>query len=108
MARPVARRPGADAPALPEWIRPQLTELVDEAPERSDMLSASRDANFILRNFKTMYVNGKGAEFFGADQMKSALGSRKDFMALGIQMVDDPKLADWGLAPPLPRVLHQL
>src|SRR5271169_160252 len=38
MARPVARRVRADAPALPQWIRPQLTELVDEAPERSDWL----------------------------------------------------------------------
>jgi ATP-dependent DNA ligase len=33
MARPVARRPGTDAAALPQWIRPQLTELVDEALE---------------------------------------------------------------------------
>src|SRR5271167_3609129 len=38
MARPVARRPGADAPALPAWIRPQLTELVDAAPDGSDWL----------------------------------------------------------------------
>src|SRR5271167_2564109 len=38
MARPVARRPGADAPALPEWIRPQLTELVDTAPDGPDWL----------------------------------------------------------------------
>jgi hypothetical protein len=33
MARPVARRVRADAPALPQWIRPQLTELVDAAPD---------------------------------------------------------------------------
>src|SRR5258705_13613391 len=33
MARPVARRPGTDAAALPQWIRPQWTELVDAAPE---------------------------------------------------------------------------
>jgi ATP-dependent DNA ligase len=32
MARPVAR-PRADAAALPEWSRPQLTELVDAAPD---------------------------------------------------------------------------
>jgi ATP-dependent DNA ligase len=30
MARPLARRAGA---GLPEWIRPQLTELVDAAPD---------------------------------------------------------------------------
>jgi ATP-dependent DNA ligase len=34
MARPVARRRHADAAALPRWIRPQLTELVDQAPDR--------------------------------------------------------------------------
>jgi ATP-dependent DNA ligase len=33
MARSVARRSRPDAAALPEWIRRQLTQLVDEAPE---------------------------------------------------------------------------
>jgi DNA ligase D-like protein (predicted ligase) len=37
MARGLARRPGADA-RLPDWIRPQLTELVDEAPEGDQWL----------------------------------------------------------------------
>ena len=35
MARPLARRAHA---ALPEWIRPQLTELVDAAPEGDQWL----------------------------------------------------------------------
>jgi hypothetical protein len=35
MARRLARRPGTDA-GLPEWIRPQLTELVDAAPDEPD------------------------------------------------------------------------
>jgi DNA ligase D-like protein (predicted ligase) len=38
MARPVARRGGAAPPALPDWIRPQLTELVDAAPEGDQWL----------------------------------------------------------------------
>jgi DNA ligase D-like protein (predicted ligase) len=38
MPRPVARRAGADQPALPQWIRPQLTELVDAAPEGDQWL----------------------------------------------------------------------
>ena len=38
MARPVARRVRPDAPALPESIRPQLTELVDAAPDGADWL----------------------------------------------------------------------
>jgi bifunctional non-homologous end joining protein LigD len=33
MARPVKGRSRADAAALPQWIRPRLTQLVDEAPE---------------------------------------------------------------------------
>jgi bifunctional non-homologous end joining protein LigD len=37
MARPVARR-HPDAAALPQWIRPQLTQLVDQAPDGSDWL----------------------------------------------------------------------
>jgi DNA ligase D-like protein (predicted ligase) len=38
MARPVARRPGGDAAALPQWIRPQLTALVDAAPDGDQWL----------------------------------------------------------------------
>ena len=33
MARTIARPPRAGAAALPEWIAPQLTQLVDAAPE---------------------------------------------------------------------------
>ena len=36
MARPVARRP--HAAALPEWVPPQLTQLVDAAPEGDQWL----------------------------------------------------------------------
>jgi len=35
MARPLARRAHA---GLPEWIPPQLTQLVDEAPENDQWL----------------------------------------------------------------------
>jgi ATP dependent DNA ligase domain len=38
MVRPVARRSRAATGGLPEWIRPQLTELVDAAPEGSEWL----------------------------------------------------------------------
>jgi bifunctional non-homologous end joining protein LigD len=38
MARTVARRGGAAPPALPDWIRPQLTELVDAAPDGDQWL----------------------------------------------------------------------
>src|SRR5271165_1307275 len=38
MARTLTRRAGANPPPLPEWIRPQLTELVDAAPEGDQWL----------------------------------------------------------------------
>jgi bifunctional non-homologous end joining protein LigD len=33
MARSVTRRRRTDAPALPQWVQPQLTQLVDAAPD---------------------------------------------------------------------------
>ena len=38
MARGVARRRRGDPSPLPEWIAPQLTQLVDAAPEGDDWL----------------------------------------------------------------------
>ena len=38
MARPVARPLQAGASDLPQWIRPQLTELVDAAPDGPEWL----------------------------------------------------------------------
>jgi hypothetical protein len=37
MARTVAGRPRAEPAGLPEWIKPQLTQLVDKAPEQAGM-----------------------------------------------------------------------
>jgi ATP-dependent DNA ligase len=36
--RGTSRRRHTDTPALPQWIRPQLTQLVDQAPEGPDWL----------------------------------------------------------------------
>ncbi len=38
MARPVARRPDPGTAALPQWIRPQLPQLIDAAPEGDQWL----------------------------------------------------------------------
>ncbi len=65
-----------------------------EAPEKSDLLSASKDRDFILRNFRTMYVDAQRAQYFKADQLKAALGRNKDFQKLNIRIVDDRKVAD--------------
>ena len=62
-------------------------------PDQSELLKNSKDAEFILRNFKTMYVDALYAKYFDSEQMKAALGRNKGFAALHIRMVDDPRVA---------------
>ena len=38
MTRPLVGRPRAEATALPGWVKPQLTKLVDEPPEGPEWL----------------------------------------------------------------------
>jgi hypothetical protein len=64
------------------------------APEKSDLLRESKDPDYILRNFRTMFVNASAAQFFGSAQMKGALGRNSDFRALGISLVEDRAVAD--------------
>jgi hypothetical protein len=65
-----------------------------EAPEQSELLKNAKDPDFILHNFRTMYVDAHAAEYFGSDQMKAALGKNKEFQKLKIHIVDDPRVAD--------------
>jgi len=65
-----------------------------EAPDQSDLLKNSKDREFILRNFRTMYVDARDARYFGSRQLKAALGKNKDFWKLNVRMVDDPRVAD--------------
>ena len=65
-----------------------------DAPEKSDLLKNSKDREFILHNFKTMYVATKDVDFFGPEQMKAALHRNDDFEKLNITIVDDPRVAD--------------
>jgi disulfide oxidoreductase YuzD len=72
-----------------------LAQVADpEAPDQSELLKNSKDRDFILRNFRTMYVDAQGAKYFGSDQMKAALGKNKDFWKLNIRIVDDRRVAD--------------
>lgn len=72
----------------PERVEPQSEELA-----RSEILK-SKDPDFILRNFRTMYVDARKATWFGDTQMKAALGRNKEFTAMRISLVDDSNLAD--------------
>jgi len=65
-----------------------------EAPDQSDLLKNSKDRDFILRNFRTMYVDARDAKYFGSRQLKAALGKNADFWKLNVRMVDDPSVAD--------------
>jgi hypothetical protein len=75
-------------PASSPKTEPQSDDLA-----KSDVLR-SKDPDFILRNFRTMYVDARRAVYFRSDQMKGALGSNKEFTVMRISLVDDPALAD--------------
>ena len=80
------------------WPRQQEQEAAPhanpEAPDQSELLNNSKDRDFILRNFRTMYVDARDAKYFGSRQLKAALGKNKDFWKLNVRMVDDPRVAD--------------
>lgn len=65
-----------------------------EAPDQSELLKNSKDRDFILHNFHTLYIDARGAKYFGSDQMKAALGKNKDFWKLNVRIVDDRRVAD--------------
>ena len=64
------------------------------APEKSELLAASKDRDVILQTFKTMFVDASRARYFKSDQMKASLGQNKEFASLKIAIVDDPTVAD--------------
>ena len=70
------------------------TTATRQGPEKSELLAASRDPEFILRNFRTMLVDASRAAYFGTPQMKAALGDNKNFESQKISLVDDPAVAD--------------
>jgi hypothetical protein len=94
-SRPVpAPRPTLARAVEPETQHEPQAHAHPDDPDQSELLKNSKDPDFILRNFKTMYVTTKGIDFFNERQMKAALGSNPDFRKLNISMVDDPRVAD--------------
>jgi S1-C subfamily serine protease len=90
---PVGPVPVVQPPATP--LATQSVPAVAPAAtvEKQD-LGTSRDRDYILRHFSTMYVDCKNATFLPASQLKAALARSKDFNAFHITFVDDPKVAD--------------
>ena len=73
---------------------PTSTAPTRDGAEKSDQLATSKDADFVLRNFKTMLVDASRATYFGTAQMKAALGKNKTFQSMRIAIVDDQAVAD--------------
>jgi hypothetical protein len=78
--------------AVVESHAPPASAPQDE--EQSEALKNAKDPDTILRNFKTMYVDAKRADYFDSAQLKAQLARNSGFAALNIRIVDDPKLAD--------------
>jgi hypothetical protein len=94
VAQPNVNPPVASVPAEQARVtNPRVPESPSEDLAKSELVR-SKDKNFILSNFRTMCVDARDAKFFGADQMKAALGRNADFVALNIMIVDDRSQAD--------------
>jgi hypothetical protein len=65
-----------------------------DASDPSVLLKNSKDHDYILHNFQTMYVDARDAQYFGSDQMKAALGNNEGFAKLNIHIVEDARVAD--------------
>jgi S1-C subfamily serine protease len=97
-ALPSVPAPDTQAPVLhPSAATPAHQPESAVAPaasaEKQDV-GTSKDRDYILRHFSTIYVDCKNATFLPASQLKAALARNKDFAALHITFVDDPKVAD--------------
>lgn len=79
---------------LGPWLACAAQRATPDASDQSELLQNSKDRDFILRNFKTMYVETRHIDFFGPDQMKAALHRNQDFEKLDIHIVDDRRVAD--------------
>jgi bifunctional non-homologous end joining protein LigD len=75
MAKPKAEAPSAQPDALPQWIKPQLTKLVDEPPAGSDWL---HEIKFDVYRMRARLDRGaarlltRGAGGWGAGAMAAA------------------------------------
>jgi disulfide oxidoreductase YuzD len=76
------------------WVACFAQRAMPDAPDQSEQLKNSKDRDFILHNFKTMYIETGDIKYFGRDQMTAALHSNPDFEKLNIHIVDDRRVAD--------------
>jgi hypothetical protein len=65
-----------------------------DAPDQSELLKNSKDADFIRRHFRTMYVETRGIDLFGPELISAELKKNEDFNKMHIEIVQDRKVAD--------------
>ena len=65
-----------------------------DLPDQSELLKNSKDPDFILRNFKTMYIETRGIDLFGPELIAAELKKNKEFNQMHIDIVQDRKVAD--------------
>jgi len=96
----VVPAPAPSTPVVPAPVEPAVIPAPQQPANKpvpassSDALKSSRDRDFLLRNFKTMYVDAHAAKYFGSDDLKALLAGNQEFNNLNISIVDDPKTAD--------------
>ena len=69
-----------------------------DAPDQSELLKNSKDADFIRRHFKTMYIETRGIALFGPELISAELKKNEEFNKMHIEIVQDRKVADTVLA----------
>jgi hypothetical protein len=84
----------APAVAAPSPYQQSTPHANPDAPDQAELLKNSKDPEFILHNFKTMYIETHGINLFGPALIKAELGKNPDFQKLNIHIVDDRRVAD--------------
>lgn len=87
------KTPGTEPPTV-TFRRAMPSAAAPDAPAKSDALRSAKDRETILRECKTLYINTDRTQHFGSEQLKVAFANNKDFPALGLRIVENPKLAD--------------
>ena len=65
-----------------------------DAPDQSELLKNAKDADFIRRHFRTMYIEIHGIDLFGPELISAELKKNADFNKMHIDIVQDRKVAD--------------
>ncbi len=77
---------------VPEYTEPRIPAANPTVAENSEVLS-SRDPQVLMRNFRTIDVQSRST-WIEASAVQAALEKQPEFLAWGLVVVNDPKVAD--------------